>query len=137
VSPFYSCIHLLCIILQPLAFSSRLLGQSSLDALKDLDLDTGLGLVLLGSTGSDHSLGIGETGSDGLGEMEFRDKMRVNVGCDSSRQKRQRRTLYQLTTSVFLQYRTDLGGELVHLVSLNSVDGHRVVGVYGSESGRD
>lgn len=32
---------------------------------------------------------------------------------------------------------THLGGELVHLVSLDGVDGHRVVGVNGSETGRD
>jgi hypothetical protein len=37
-----------------------------LDRLEDLDLDTGLGLVLLGSVGSDDTLGISETGSDGL-----------------------------------------------------------------------
>lgn len=48
-----------------------LLGQSGLDRLEDLDLDTGLGLVLLGSVGSDDTLGIGETGSDGLFSVVF------------------------------------------------------------------
>jgi hypothetical protein len=42
-----------------------------LDRLEDLDLDTGLGLVLLGSVGSDNTLGIGETGSDGLFSIVF------------------------------------------------------------------
>lgn len=59
-----------------------------MDRLEDLDLDTGLGLVLLGSVGSDDTLGIGETGSDGLFSIVrvviatrwFRAKARFKVG---------------------------------------------------------
>jgi hypothetical protein len=59
------------ILLFPTILHGCLLGQSGLDRLEDLDLDTGLGLVLLGSVGSDDTLGIGETGSDGLFSIVF------------------------------------------------------------------
>ena len=43
-----------------------LLSQSGLNGLEDLNLDTGLSLILLGSVGSDDSLSVSKTSSDGL-----------------------------------------------------------------------
>jgi hypothetical protein len=37
-----------------------------LDGLEDFNLDTGLSLVLLGGVGSNDSLGVGKTSSNGL-----------------------------------------------------------------------
>jgi hypothetical protein len=59
--PFYKLLPFLCLY----AFCA-LLGQSGLDGLEDFNLDTSLGLVDLGSVGTDDSLRVGKTSSDGL-----------------------------------------------------------------------
>lgn len=54
-----------------------LLAQSGLKGFKDFNLDTGLGLVLLGSRGSNDSLSVSETSSDSLcdDQVDARDGM--------------------------------------------------------------